>query len=303
MKLKDLFPGFMESCVARRFHENTVRQHRDLYLRFILPTVGDMEVADILPSHSDLVLMKAAKVSEGTSRRAIITLRRILRHGRRSGVMLRFDIEDIEVPVYRKVKDTQALSLEEVSMIRYALSTEKSYSPHAGRRVRERCRRSQRRMAALVELLLHSGLRLSEALGLNRDDLNFSNSEIRFVNVKTKEWESVYFFGAEEFMRSYLEEREDDSEALFVSESGKRMGYDTAQTYLKLIKRRIGLKKNLNHHLLRSTFVTMLLRAGLDPRVVQKLARHKSLQTTLIYYYAVEQERLAPAQESVMSLI
>jgi integrase len=72
---------------------------------------------------------------------------------------------------------------------------------------------------------------------------------------------------------------------------------------LKKLKLRLKLKKNLTHHIWRKTFITLLLKHGGDPKKTQRAARHRSLQTPLNHYYALDDDEVKTYHEKVMGKI
>ena len=301
MKVKDLYQGFMEDCVRIGLRPSTIYGHGNQIARVIQPTIGNIEVKDLKPIHASLIIEYANTQGASIANHAIVTLRRLLMCAKKSGIKFSFDIEEIEVPTYKRLKTVESLSTSEIARIRQFLAlgslSENKHSSH--KTIRSQAD-SRTRTLCLFELLLHTGLRLSETLAINIEDINFEESEIYIRNVKTDEYEKVYIYGTVDILRSYIGNR---TGALFVSCSGTRMGYNTAQSFLKKIKKKIGLQKNLNHHIFRKTFVTELLRARTDPKETQLLARHKSLRTTLDYYYKVQYEQLKPIHKKVIGNI
>ena len=150
------------------------------------------------------------------------------------------------------------------------------------------------RTRALVEVLLSSGMRIAEALSLNRNDIRWHTAEATVVNCKSGEREKVYFSQeALSWLKKYLDLRDDSSEALFVSRRGKRLKQVTSRyalaKYTKEAESIIG--KHIHHHLFRATFATLLLNGGLDIKAVQSLTRHKSERTTLRHYIAFQKHK------------
>jgi site-specific recombinase XerD len=303
MKLKELSLEFLENCNDIGMSAATIVHHVGRIRRFILPALGELDTSEIRPIHGDLVFKKGSESSYEMGRRSVITLRSIIKYARKKGIIFPFDIDDITIPPARRMKDSRALNLADIAQVREYFTRPIIFSKHARGHTQAKSHHAMIRTKALFEFLLHTGLRISEALSVDRENVDFLNHEVRFVSKKTKRWETVYLFGAEKELKEYMDTRKDTNTALFLSCSGKRLGPITAQTHLQTIKKRVGLKKNLTHHIFRSTFVTTLLRNKVDPRKTQLLARHTSLQTTLLYYYEVEKEELKPIHKEVMSLI
>ena len=156
---------------------------------------------------------------------------------------------------------------------------------------------------ALIENLRVTGMRISEAISLNRDDIDWNKKEAEITNAKTKEREMVYFTDESlAWLKRYLDFRNDRSEALFVNQNGKRVSPCTVRNTIHHSTRRAGIKKNVHPHIFRSTFGTELLHGGADIKSVQVLMRHKSERTTLKHYIAVSKDRCKSEHERIMNV-
>jgi integrase/recombinase XerC len=149
---------------------------------------------------------------------------------------------------------------------------------------------------ALFEFLYATGLRVSEAAGLDLEDVDFSARMARVVGKGGKERIVPFGEEAEASLRDYLprraeRRRKDDlpgepgsgEEPLFVNARGGRL---TTRSMARLLKRRLraaGLPAEISPHALRHTFATHLLSAGADLRAIQELLGHASLSTTQKY--------------------
>jgi integrase/recombinase XerC len=144
------------------------------------------------------------------------------------------------------------------------------------------------RERALFELLYATGLRVSEASGLDLDDVDMSARMLRARGKGRKE--RLVPFGEEALaaIRDYLPARAlrvdgDSNDALFVNARGGRL---TTRSMSRVLKRRLraaGLPDAISPHALRHTFATHLLQAGADLRAIQELLGHASLSTTQKY--------------------
>jgi integrase/recombinase XerC len=152
------------------------------------------------------------------------------------------------------------------------------------------------RDAALLEVIYSGGLRISEAVGLDLEDVNLETAAFRVRGKGRKE--RVCFLGqpAREALRRYLGERAAlaTAPALFVNRRGGRLTARSVQRTFKLYLREAGLPPDCTPHKLRHSFATHLLDAGADLRSVQELLGHASLSTTQIYTH-VSAERLMEA--------
>ncbi len=145
---------------------------------------------------------------------------------------------------------------------------------------------------ALLELLYASGLRISEALQLDRQDLAASGfvrvigkgDKERLVPVGDLALEAVAVYLAE---RDRLAEPVDDAargrQPLFLSRRGRRLDRMAAWRIMRAAALRAGLSERVTPHTLRHSFATHLLEGGADLRVVQELLGHASITTTQLY--------------------
>ena len=152
------------------------------------------------------------------------------------------------------------------------------------------------RDGALFELLYATGLRISEAAGLDLEDVDFSARLARVVGKGSKERIVPFGEEAEAALRAYLPGRAalrktfddagdpgSDEEPLFVNMRGGRLTTRSMARHLKRRLRAAGLPAELSPHALRHTFATHLLSAGADLRSIQELLGHASLSTTQKY--------------------
>ncbi|MDD4702068.1 MAG: tyrosine recombinase XerC [Desulfovibrio sp.] len=148
---------------------------------------------------------------------------------------------------------------------------------------------------ALAELLYGSGLRISEALGLDVDDVQLSSRVLRVMGKGSKERLSPLSDTSYTSLKLWLEERpllaQPEEAALFVGTRGARLNRREAARIVERLCHRAGLAFTVSPHSLRHSFATHLLEAGADMRSVQELLGHQRLTTTQ-RYTQVSLERL-----------
>ena len=148
----------------------------------------------------------------------------------------------------------------------------------------------------LLELLYASGLRVSELVGLNLNQINLDNNEIRVWGKGSKERVVLMGKPATEALRNYLNQSrpklrgEKKTNALFLNRYGQRILERRVQKILEDYAARAGIEKRVHPHILRHTFATHLLDGGADLRVVQELLGHAQLSSTQIYTHVTKSQ-------------
>ena len=140
---------------------------------------------------------------------------------------------------------------------------------------------------ALAELLYGSGLRISEALGLDIDDVQLSSRVLRVMGKGSRQRLAPLSDTSCDSLKSWLDERplmaQPDEPALFVGARGSRLNRREAARIVERLCRRAGLDFTVSPHSLRHSSATHLLTAGADLRSVQELLGHSRLTTTQRY--------------------
>ncbi len=154
------------------------------------------------------------------------------------------------------------------------------------------------RNQAVLLLLYGSGLRISEALGLNRKDAPLPPRDVLRIKGKGgRERLAPVLPVAQQAVSAYLEKCPhplDPQSPLFVGVKGGRLNPRIVQLLIAKLRNNLGLPQTATPHALRHSFATHLLSRGADLRVIQELLGHASLSTTQTYT-AVDRERLFQA--------
>ena len=152
-----------------------------------------------------------------------------------------------------------------------------------------------RRDANILELLYATGLRVSELVSLNVQDIDFQESYIRCWGKGSKE-RIVYAHakamgGLQEYLagpRMSLVGDNKDEPALFVNHRGERLTRQWIWNILKTYGKKAGLDQKITPHTLRHSFATHLLQKGASLRHVQELLGHSSISTTQVYTHLTD---------------
>ena len=165
--------------------------------------------------------------------------------------------------------------------------------------------KTKTRDLALLTLLLGTGIRVSECVGLNIEDVDFKNNGIRVIRKGGSE--VMVYFGSEvaEALSDYIAERkqlhakEGHTKALFLSLQNKRIGVRAVENLVKKYAKLITTVKNITPHKLRSTYGTALYQETGDIYLVADVLGHKDVNTTRKHYAAQADSRRRQAATAV----
>lgn len=158
---------------------------------------------------------------------------------------------------------------------------------------------------ALLTLLLGTGIRVSECVGLDINDVDFDNDRIKVVRKGGSE--SFVYFGDEvrAALLDYMEERKQmnpDSgheNALFISSKNKRLCVRSVELLVKKYASTVTTVKHITPHKLRSTYGTNLYQASKDIYLVADVLGHKDVNTTRKHYAEIVDENKRSARNIV----
>lgn len=143
---------------------------------------------------------------------------------------------------------------------------------------------------ALLEILYATGLRVTELVSLNVDDVNLASATLRLVRPKDKSDRIVPIHErAIEPLQDYLERgrmqllRDPKEKALFLNHRGRRLTRQGLWLIVKHYVREVGLVEDVTPHTLRHTFATHLIEKRADLEYVQEILGHANISTTQVY--------------------
>ena len=165
--------------------------------------------------------------------------------------------------------------------------------------------KTKERDLAIVTLLLGTGIRVSECVGLDIEDVDFKNNGIKVTRKGGNEM--VVYFGeeVEKALKRYLEVRTGitplagHEHALFYSAQRKRMGVQAVENMVKKYSRQITTTKKITPHKLRSTYGTALYQETGDIYLVADVLGHKDVNTTKKHYAPLDDARRRQAATAV----
>lgn len=236
-------------------------------------------------NHTDIRRYLSSLQASGKSRRTLLrrlaALKAFYRFSVRRG-LLSANPTDMLAPMKREKRLPRAIAYEDVDRL---LSSAEQDGPLG---IRDR---------AILELIYSSGLRLSEAVGLDLRDYDSGHATVRVMGKGSKERIAPVGKAAGQAIALYMSHsrpqlaKESTSEALFLSRLGGRLTGRQVQRLMEKYTRKSGLKGKPSPHALRHSFATHLLDSGADLRAVQELLGHADISSTQIYT-AVSRQRL-----------
>lgn len=184
-----------------------------------------------------------------------------------------------EKPIVRLEANEAADLLDEVENGSALSSRQKQYHKH-----------TQLRDTTIIMLFLSTGIRISELVGLNRQDINFDVNGFRVTRKGGSQ--VILYFNDEmaDLLKNYLEQRDrilpsvGHEDALFLSMQKRRISTRAVQNLVKKYTKASVPLKNISPHKLRSTFGTMLYQETSDIYLVADVLGHKDINTTRKHY-------------------
>jgi site-specific recombinase XerD len=172
--------------------------------------------------------------------------------------------------------------LRKIHKIKADKKIKETISDEGLERLRNACENQRDR--AMLEILISTGMRVSELIGLDRADINFTERECVVFGKGSKE-RTVYLDArAKIHIQLYLESRDDDNPALFVEllKPHDRLGIAGTEIRMRELGKKAGVAK-IHPHKFRRTMATIAIDKGMPIEQVQRLLGHEKIDTTLMY--------------------
>ncbi|HRC33243.1 MAG TPA: tyrosine-type recombinase/integrase [Bacteroidia bacterium] len=143
----------------------------------------------------------------------------------------------------------------------------------------------------LLQFIYSTGVRVSEAVNMRVNELDFDNSTALVKSGKgNKDRVVVLSQKWITFIKKYLNRKKVQSEYLFSKKNGKKISTDTVERIIRHSAKESGISKRVTPHVLRHSFATHLLESGENIRKIQILLGHANLSTTSIYTHVSKEE-------------
>lgn len=262
----------------KRFSQHTLLSYQnDLtsFFDYLVVQYGEVAVPEVthLFIRSWLASLKDEGLTAKTINRKISTLRSFFKYALKTGVIVQTPMAKIIAPKPEKRLPQFVADKDMATLLNHVAFTD----DWQGRTER-----------LLIQLFYHTGMRLSEVIGLKESGINFQGSALKVLGKGSKERIIPVSNALLQEIRSYLEAKRDlkhfgEVPTLLVTDKGKslapRQVYNTVKKYLSLVTT---IDKR-SPHVLRHTFATHLMNNGADLNAVKELLGHSSLAATQVY--------------------
>ena len=244
---------------------------------YIIPVIGGMRVRDVKPADCARVMAEAASLSNGCQKRVLGMLHNLFDQAVENRIIT-------HSPVSGSIKASGARSKEQTPLTHDQLD----------RLLATACTCRKSWVYTFILLVSHTGLRLSEAFGLNWDCVDFENSAIQvrrqLIDGRQKPVEilktssSVRTIPMPPVLSAHLDRLHRVSTSDAVLDTGLNDPHHAIRRYMYQLCERAGLDVEVHPHLLRHTYATFCFEAGLDVKEVQYLLGHATVQMTMNVY-------------------
>lgn len=274
------FPEMLEDYLfeleIRNYSLNTIKTYKSIINNFYKYLLDEKEIHDermILRSFKHYIgfLKRDKKVSQNYIYLVTVVLKKFFEF---SGIGV---LKDVKTPKRTKSLP-KSLNEDEVQRLINALDsyqTIDNLTAHA--------EFLRRRNKLILALLYSSGLRVSELVSLEIDNVDLHDRTIRIRGKGEKDRIVLFDDNTRVLIEDYLAQRHDESPYLFINRNHQHLTPRYVQMMIKDYARVAGIKKKVTPHILRHSFATHLLKNGVDIRAIQQLLGHSNLSTTQIY--------------------
>jgi integrase/recombinase XerD len=258
--------------VEKRFAQSSIISYRSR-LKCFIRDVGDIPVEEFTMEHIFKLkrILYQRENSEVFIGVCLACIKGLLKYYRdHYSAPLQINPDQITIPK-RPRREVVFLTSEEIRRFRDSIITRPLYGL---------------RFRTLVEVLLGTGMRISEALSLNRQSIDFQKKEARVIGKGNKERVIFFTDDALFWINQYLGRRTDKNEAIFITtgKQPKRLKNQDLTRYFKRQRMIAGINKKVTPHCLRHCFASHLVFNNCPFSEIKTLMGHERLDTTIQYY-------------------
>lgn len=292
-KITECTPGFLKyGQFDLTWSATTVKKYEEC-LRSIIRDIGDFPVTKIRLVHLTELKQKIIMRGAGEARVSsmVFTIKSFLRYCKE---ILELDVLDYTriKPPKRHRREVLFLTNEEIQRFVDVIKIRNTWD---GNTRKDCVRMDGLKFRALVEVLLGSGMRISEALSLNRGSIDFENKDAKIIGKGSKERTVFFNNRAIEWVQILLKERRDTCQPLFISQKGNRWDKGEVNKLFQRYSKKAEITKKLTPHILRHTMATNLLFNGCPISHVKEILGHDRLETTCRYYLGLDKSKAKEA--------
>jgi len=268
-KYIEKFMRYLE--IEKNYSEHTITNYK-LDLKDFKKFLGDTELekVDYLALRKYLAVLKERNLGTRTVGRKLSTLRSFFKFLIRDGLLKTNPIVILSSPKLEKHLPAFMTEDEVTRLIESAFP-------------RNELDELSLRNRAILETFYSTGIRISELVGLDLEDIDFIGGIVKVMGKGKKERLAPIGDTATLSIRKYLDRRKKQADALFLNKNGKRITTRGVRGIFGKYIRLAGIRQGISPHTLRHSFATHLLNRGADLRTVQELLGHANLSTTQIY--------------------
>lgn len=229
--------------------------------------------------------LKSSELKSSTLSRHLSTIKSYMKFLCREGILLKNPADKVNYP--KKEKNLpKFMFIKEVENIINSIEVD-SYL--------------KMRNKFLLEMLYSTGMRVSEVVSINLEDINRYTNSILITGKGSKQRNVLYGKHIKDMFDTYLEYRKlflkklkisEDNSALFLNKSGSRLTDRGVRYIVDSVIKEGSIQKRVSPHTFRHTFATHLLNNGADIRIVQELLGHVDLSSTQIYTHLTKEKML-----------
>ena len=274
MKLSEASKLYLDHCELEKEMSPASIYEYVKTIKWTIDSIGDLEIGKINEEHIAELKKEynRRELMPATKAHNLSVIRELLKFCQNE---LRLEVMDFEKIRRPKIPKRRVDYLTEEEMKKFFYSIGKS------------CTRDFR-FRALVSVLISTGCRISEALNLKIQDIDWDKKEAMIVGKGNKQRKLYFTDWSLNCIKEYIEKREYAGKFIFVAE-GKRNRWDRndAQRNFRNYRRRLGLSSNFTAHTIRRSFATLLLKKGVSLGHIQVLLGHSDIQTTSRHYLGI----------------
>jgi len=281
-----------------KLHKRSEETIQFILTHYILPVLGKMKVVDVKPIHIQQLMSSISHLSYSTQKKVLQYIKAIFAVAVENGMIVRTPVAGSIKASGTKAPEKKALTKAQTSTLLQAIQKTRAYP--------------------LVMVLLYSGLRIGEALGLMWSDIDFKAGTITVnrsivypesnrrgeVNNELKTSNAHRTIPLTQSLLDVLRAEKAKSTSLWVfsMRNGEFLSHDSFDALWDIIRNK-RLDFHVHPHLLRHTCITRWFEQGLDIKEIQRMAGHSSIDVTLnVYTHYNEEERFEETAAKIRGL-